>query len=933
MDTDDLFDVFDSKKHPRGAESSGLMDVHGINRKRVKNSSDVVPEDPKATETPGLEPAREKDVDEESKQAKIGEDGKEEEGLERSAATKAILDGPFLHEPASSTSCTHEIAFPPGTDVISFQLEEEKMMTERGEVLPAKKYPFQLDKFQEESVNALERGHSVLVSAHTSAGKTAVAEYAIAMALRENQRVVYTSPIKALSNQKYRELREEFKNVGLMTGDTTIDPHASCLVMTTEILRSMLYRGSEILREVGCVIFDEIHYLRDRDRGVVWEETIILLPDSVRMVFLSATIPNAREFAEWISKLHNQVVDVVYTEYRPVPLQHYMFPTSANGLYLLVDEKGKFREDNFMKCLGILSNAPKSAGGPGGAGKGRRQNDMRGRIEDVREIVKMVMQRKFDPVIVFSFSKKHCEMYALKMASLDFTSDLEKKLIQDVYENAIMSLSEDDQKLPQVENILPLLKRGVGIHHSGLLPILKEVIEILFQESLIKVLFSTETFSLGLNMPARTVVFTDIRKFDGEEFRWLSSGEYIQMSGRAGRRGLDDRGIVTLMVDEMIDPTVAKTMMSGKPDRLNSSFHLSYNMLLNLLRVEHIDPEYLMIRSFRQFQSDRAVPEMKETLKNLLEEKETLSIEDEDDVAEYFHLRQRIEGLREQMRDVIFKPENILPFLSVGRMVHVKDGEDDFGYGILVNFQKKRINKKGRSKQKAEDDMELIIDVLLSCSEESVSSATGKPKPRVGDEASVMEVVPVKLETFVNMSVARLFVPHDLNSKKSRDAMGVKLDEVMRRMNGKPPLLDPLQNVGIDDPKFLKMVKSVEVLEKKLTTNPLFHSRSLSTRVVEYEKKVALQSQIADVEKFVRGSHSLIMKDELKAMKRVLRRLGFLSADNVVDVKGRVACEINTCDELLVTELMFNGAFNEMPVDHIVSLLSTLVFQEKVCFS
>lgn len=192
---------------------------------------------------------------------------------------------------------------------------------------------------------------SVLVSAHTSAGKTAIAEYAIAMSLRDHQRVIYTSPIKALSNQKYRDLEQEFSDVGLMTGDVTISPNATVLVMTTEILRSMLYKGSDILREVAWVIYDEIHYMRDKERGVVWEESIILLPDSVRFVFLSATIPNARDFAGWIAKIHNQKVNVVYTEYRPVPLQHYLFPVGGDGLFLVIDDKGNFREQNFTNGL------------------------------------------------------------------------------------------------------------------------------------------------------------------------------------------------------------------------------------------------------------------------------------------------------------------------------------------------------------------------------------------------------------------------------------------------------------------------------------------------------------------------------------------------------------------------------------------------------
>ena len=288
--------------------------------------------------------------------------------------------------------------------------------------VPAKQYAFKLDTFQQQAVDYIERGDSVLVAAHTSAGKTAVAEYAIAKSLRDGQRVIYTSPIKALSNQKYRDMQEEFKDVGLMTGDITINPNATCLIMTTEILRSMLYRGSEVMREVAWVIYDEVHYMRDKERGVVWEESIILLPHKVRFVFLSATIPNAEEFVGWVSKLHHQPCHVVYTEYRPVPLQHFVFPISAEGLYLVVDEKGQFREDNFQKAMCLLQG-PTDAdanerGGGGKKKKGGKNNATKS--TDLFKIVRLIMERELDPCIVFSFSKKDCETFALQMARLDF---------------------------------------------------------------------------------------------------------------------------------------------------------------------------------------------------------------------------------------------------------------------------------------------------------------------------------------------------------------------------------------------------------------------------------------------------------------------------------------------------------------------------------
>lgn len=217
------------------------------------------------------------------------------------------------------------------------------------------------------------------------------------------------------------------------------------------------------------------------------------------------------------------------------------------------------------------------------------------------------MVKNYNPVIVFSFSKRECENLALQMSQMSFNDDAEKEMVNKVFENAVSSLSDEDRQLPQIQHLLPLLRRGIGVHHSGLLPILKEVIEILFQEGLIKVLFATETFSIGLNMPAKTVVFTSVRKFDGKEQRWVSPSEFVQMSGRAGRRGLDDRGIVILMIDEKMEPHVAREIVKGEQDRLNSAFYLGYNMILNLMRVEGISPEFMLEKCFFQFQNTAGV--------------------------------------------------------------------------------------------------------------------------------------------------------------------------------------------------------------------------------------------------------------------------------------------------------------------------------------
>ncbi|GAA5943318.1 hypothetical protein JCM3775_002617 [Rhodotorula graminis] len=843
----------------------------------------------------------------------------------------------------------HQVALPPNYPYVPIS-------SHVAPAEPARVYPFELDPFQKVSVASIQRNESVLVSAHTSAGKTVVAEYAIAQCLKQGQRVVYTSPIKALSNQKYREMLAEFGDVGLMTGDVTINPTASCLVMTTEILRSMLYRGSEIMREVAWVVFDEIHYMRDKERGVVWEETIILLPHKVRYVFLSATIPNAMEFAEWICTIHQQPCHVVYTDYRPTPLQHYLFPAGADGIHLVVDEKGNFREDNFAKAMGALGGDTKGedpASATGGKGrKGKTQKGGPKGPSDIYKIVKMIMVKNYNPVIVFAFSKRECEGLALQMSKLEFNTDDERDMVDTVFNNAISSLSEDDRQLPQIEHILPLLKRGIGIHHGGLLPILKEVIEILFQEGLLKVLFATETFSIGLNMPAKTVVFTSVRKFDGRDFRNLSGGEYIQMSGRAGRRGLDDRGIVIMMTDEKLEPAAAKGMVKGQADRLDSAFHLGYNMILNLMRVEGLTPEYMLERSFYQFQNTASVPKLEDELRQLDEQRAAIVIPDEDNIADYYDLRQQLDILNRDLRDVLNHPTYALPFLQPGRLVRVKHDDLDFGWGVVVNYQK-RVGAKGKPLAADEPPQnQYIVDVLLHVARgtaPAAASVTGKnklaspgnamstirpcPTTTTGAGATADEgefaVVPVLLSTLDGISHIRIFLAKDLKPVEARNQALKSVKEVKRRFPSGIALLDPVENMGVVDEAFKKLLRKIEILESRLVSNPLHSDPALPSLYDQYAAKEALKLKIRTTKKKITEAHSVMHLDELRNRKRALRRLGFATNDDVVEQKGRVACEISSGDELLLTEMVFAGLFNELTPQQCAALLSCFVFDEK----
>ncbi|KAF2740604.1 ATP-dependent RNA helicase-like protein DOB1 [Polyplosphaeria fusca] len=825
----------------------------------------------------------------------------------------------------------HQVALPVDYDYVP--ISEHKAPAE-----PARTWDFALDPFQQVSIASIERNESVLVSAHTSAGKTVVAEYAIAQCLKNTQRVIYTSPIKALSNQKYREFLAEFGDVGLMTGDVTINPTATCLVMTTEILRSMLYRGSEIMREVAWVVFDEVHYLRDKSRGVVWEETIILLPDKVRYVFLSATIPNAMQFAEWVTKTHNQPCHVVYTDFRPTPLQHYFFPAGADGIHLVVDEKGAFREENFQKAMASIvdhqgTDAADFTAKRKGKGKDKKTNKG-GKNEtssDIYKIVKMIMLKNLNPVIVFSFSKRECENHALAMSSLAFNDDSEKAMVSKVFNSAIEMLSEDDRALPQIQHILPLLRRGIGVHHSGLLPILKETIEILFQEGLIKVLFATETFSIGLNMPAKTVVFTSVRKFDGVSQRWLTPSEFIQMSGRAGRRGLDERGIVIMMINEQMDPAVAKDIVRGQQDNLNSAFYLGYNMILNLMRVEGISPEFMLERCFYQFQNTASVSGLEKQLRELEAERENMMITDESTVKDYYQLRQQIDTHMEDMRHVITHPNYCLHFLQAGRLVKIKYGDHDFGWGAVVAFTV----RKAKRGEVLTPQQQYVVDVLLPVASDAKfapNPSDGLPpgiRPPAPGDRGKMEVIPVLLSCIHSIAHLRVFLPNEVKSNDQKNNVRRALEEVKKRFPDGIAILDPIENMGIRDESFKRLLRKIEVLEGRLLSNPLHNSSNLPQLYEQYLRKVELSEKIKGIKKDITNALSVMQLDELKCRKRVLRRLGFIDGADVVQLKARVACEISTGDELVLAELLFNRFFNELTPQQCAACLSCFIFEEK----
>ncbi|HTY71279.1 MAG TPA: DEAD/DEAH box helicase [Actinomycetes bacterium] len=479
------------------------------------------------------------------------------------------------------------------------------MVAELGEFREG--YPFGLDPFQEEACRALEEGRSVLVAAPTGSGKTLVGEFAVHLALAVGRKCFYTTPIKALSNQKYADLVRVHgaHRVGLLTGDNSINGDAPVVVMTTEVLRNMLYAGSPTLRELGYVVMDEVHYLSDRFRGAVWEEVILHLPEDVRLVSLSATVSNAEEFGEWLGEVRGDTA-VVVEEHRPVPLwQHVMVGTRLLDLFV-DDEQEQVSPELVRLARDEQRYARVGDRRPGRGDRRRRGPEAPSRVD----VVERLDRAGLLPAIVFVFSRAGCDAAVLQClrSGLRLLTNAERELVREHVERRCADIPEEDLAVLGFHEWLEGLERGIAAHHAGLLPTFKEVVEELFVQGLVHVVFATETLALGINMPARSVVLERLSKWNGETHADVTPGEYTQLTGRAGRRGIDVEGHAVVLWQPGLEPRAVAGLASTRTYPLRSSFRPSYNMAVNLVaRVGRAAARDILEQSFAQFQADRAV--------------------------------------------------------------------------------------------------------------------------------------------------------------------------------------------------------------------------------------------------------------------------------------------------------------------------------------
>jgi superfamily II RNA helicase len=524
--------------------------------------------------------------------------------------------------------------------------------------LPEHPYNFPLDPFQQHAISAIAKDENVLVCAKTGSGKTLVGEYQIYHSLKKGKRVFYTTPIKSLSNQKFYDLKHQFQSasVGIMTGDIKFCPDAQIVIMTTEILRNLLYkRGSSTehlgltsslsLDSVDAVIFDECHYINDKDRGKIWEETMILLPSSVRMIMLSATLDHPEYLAQWLGHLKQVPVHLIQTQYRIVPLTHYVLGGSDGDKFItMMDAKENYHpsvyQDWFRSYLGKQAEerafqrqviTSKQTGVKGGVeGKVHVSHF----VHRLNEVVKMLEKKELLPALFFVLSRKQCESYANKVehALLDSSDTAAVKHIISFHLHRHI---KELELVPQYHQIYQLLCRGIAFHHSGLLPMLKEIVEILFSKGYVKLMFCTETFAVGLNMPTKTVLFGGFKKYDDTtgQMRMLRNDEYMQMAGRAGRRGKDDRGVVIYLPDrEPVEPEEMYKMMKGARPPIESRMDFHYDFLLKSLQSsspnEPLKWLQLMKESYWFQQQEQYIQERQKELEECDKKIQTIKVED-----------------------------------------------------------------------------------------------------------------------------------------------------------------------------------------------------------------------------------------------------------------------------------------------------------------
>ncbi|MFC7327168.1 DEAD/DEAH box helicase [Marinactinospora rubrisoli] len=797
-------------------------------------------------------------------------------------------------------------------------------------------YGFEFDDFQIRACKALEMGHGVLVAAPTGSGKTVVGEYAVHRALRDGSKCFYTTPIKALSNQKYTDLVRRYggERVGLLTGDNSVNGEAPIVVMTTEVLRNMLYAGSQTLSGLAYVVMDEVHYLADRFRGAVWEEVIIHLPESVRMVALSATVSNAEEFGQWLLQVRGDTT-VIVDETRPVPLwQHMMVGNRIHDLFVDLAEpeteneapSGRGRrnrrrrgdagpapaevlvggermqvnprlirlaeEDDRITQLAFRRRPPQ-ARARSGAPRPRSKFLPPNRVQIVQELNREGLL----PAITFIFSRAGCDdaVRQCVLAGLSLTTEEEAEEIREYAERQCADIPAADLAVLGYHEWIAALQRGFAAHHAGLLPTFKEVVESLFSRGLIRAVFATETLALGINMPARTVVIEKLDKWNGETHAALTAGEYTQLTGRAGRRGIDVEGHAVVVWQPGTDPTSVAGLASTRTYPLNSSFQPSYNMAVNLVgQVGRQRSRSMLESSFAQFQADRAVVGLVRQLRKHEEALEGYAEAAEchlGDFMEYARLRRELsdrEAQASRNRGARRRQEALrsLEQLRVGDIIRVPAGRHS-GYAVVLD----------PGNRGADDPAPLVL--TLNRQVKRVNAAD----------------FPVPAEP-----AGRLRIPKNFSARsaQSRRDLASSLRAKLEGMDTPPPRQS--RGGGGDDPEISR-------LRREMRAHPCHGCADREEHARWAERYFRLAKETDTLRSRVEGRSHVIART-FDRVCGVLQRLGYLDGD-AVTAEGRRLAKIYSELDLLAAECLRRGLWERLTPAELAACLSALVYEAR----
>ena len=831
----------------------------------------------------------------------------------------------------------------------------------------AQGYDFPLDPFQEEACGAVERGDGVLVAAPTGAGKTVVGEFAVHLGLVRGLKTFYTTPIKALSNQKYLDLvaRHGQERVGLLTGDTSVNPHADVVVMTTEVLRNMLYSGSRDLDRLGFVVMDEVHYLADRFRGPVWEEVIIHLPAEVQVISLSATVSNAEEFGDWLGQVRGRTT-VVVSEERPVPLtQHmmvgrrllplYSHPAEAPEQFDQLDQSEQTDLERqaertgqpplnpeLLKAVKQARRAAASGGasknsyrGRGGCsargpqpwkrsargGRAPRRGEGGARMARLKppsrlQVVTALEGARLLPAIVFVFSRAGCEqaVHQVVSAGVDLTTEAEAARIREVIERRTADIPSGDLGVLGFHFWAHALERGVAAHHAGLLPVFKETVEELFSAGLVKVVYATETLALGINMPARTVVLESLRKWNGSAHVTLSPGEYTQLTGRAGRRGIDVEGHAVVLAADDVEPATVSSLASRRTYPLVSAFRPTYNMAVNLLeRMPRMRVREVLEQSFAQFQADRGVVELAAQARRKrrslegLEKDMTCRL---GDFREYASLRQAIADAEADLsRDK-----------SAARRSETGRTMSSLGRGDVIVFRKGRRRRHG-----------IVLQVG--------ADRTGTPTITVlGEDARVVALTPdTAPDGVMRVGALRVADSVDPHRPRDRDRLVQRLVDALRagdlEGSGKRTRTRSSRAQARRD----SAIENLERLRHEMRSHPCHGCPDREEHARVGRKWSRAKAEAERLQRRIETRTGTIAR-LFDAVCEVLLELGYLhpvdrghpERELRVTGAGKVLARIYAERDLLIAECLRTGVFEELSAAELAGALSACVYEPRL---